>query len=154
MLGKALFTALALAASALAQQGFDGVTEPINQARVGFTVSGKIDSIWVKEGALATLAGVTAKTLLQPLRPAFASGPLPLAAGLPPAGLGQARFPVTAAGRFPQPAEDTKGTHCPSGEVSQRTQRHILSHCLHSLLRPLCTAWPGADASRNVPARL
>lgn len=51
MLGKALFTALALAASALAQQGFDGVTEPINQARVGFTVSGKIDSIWVKEGA-------------------------------------------------------------------------------------------------------
>lgn len=51
MLGKALFTALALAAFALAQQGFDGVTEPINQARVGFTVSGKIDSIWVKEGA-------------------------------------------------------------------------------------------------------
>ena len=106
------------------------------------------------DGTLATLAGVTAKTLLQPLRPALASGPLPLAAGLPPAVLGQARFPVTSAGRFPQPADDSQGTHCPSGEVSQRTQRHILSHCLHSLLRPLCTAWPGADASRNVPARL
>lgn len=30
---------------------FDGVTEPINQAKIGFTVPGKIDSIWVKEGA-------------------------------------------------------------------------------------------------------
>ena len=30
---------------------FDGVTEPIAQAKIGFTVPGKIDSIWVKEGA-------------------------------------------------------------------------------------------------------
>lgn len=29
---------------------FDGVTEPTAQAKIGFTVSGKIDSIWVKEG--------------------------------------------------------------------------------------------------------
>ena len=30
---------------------FDGVTEPIAQAKIGFTVPGKIDRIWVKEGA-------------------------------------------------------------------------------------------------------
>ena len=30
--------------------GFDGITEPIEQAKIGFTIPGKIDSIWVKEG--------------------------------------------------------------------------------------------------------
>lgn len=30
---------------------FNGITEPIEQAKIGFTVSGQIDSIWVKEGA-------------------------------------------------------------------------------------------------------
>lgn len=34
-----------------AAASFDGVTEPINQAKIGFTVPGKIDRIWVKEGA-------------------------------------------------------------------------------------------------------
>ena len=29
---------------------FDGITEPIEQAKIGFTIPGKIDSIWVKEG--------------------------------------------------------------------------------------------------------
>lgn len=29
---------------------FDGVTEPTSRAKIGFTVSGKIDSIWVSEG--------------------------------------------------------------------------------------------------------
>ncbi|MDO4946450.1 MAG: efflux RND transporter periplasmic adaptor subunit [Fibrobacter sp.] len=37
------------ASSALAAS-FDGITEPLAQASMGFTVSGKIDSIWVKEG--------------------------------------------------------------------------------------------------------
>ena len=39
----------AFAASSFAA-GFDGITEPIEQAKVGFTIPGKIDSIWVKEG--------------------------------------------------------------------------------------------------------
>lgn len=42
---------LGLAMGAFAQGTFDGVTEPINQARIGFTVSGKIERIWVKEGS-------------------------------------------------------------------------------------------------------
>lgn len=37
-------------ASASAAFCFDGVTEPIEQAKIGFTIPGKIDSIWVKEG--------------------------------------------------------------------------------------------------------
>ena len=45
-----LTTALFAIGSALAA-GFDGVTEPIDQAKIGFTVPGKIDRIWVKEGA-------------------------------------------------------------------------------------------------------
>lgn len=43
------FALFALAITAQAA-GFDGVTEPTAQAKIGFTVSGKIDSIWVKEG--------------------------------------------------------------------------------------------------------
>ena len=45
-----LTTALFAIGSALAA-GFDGVTEPIDQAKIGFTGPGKIDRIWVKEGA-------------------------------------------------------------------------------------------------------
>lgn len=45
------FTATILALAGFACATFDGVTEPINQAKIGFTVPGKIDSIWVKEGA-------------------------------------------------------------------------------------------------------
>lgn len=45
------FTAAVLALAGLACAAFDGVTEPINQAKIGFTVPGKIDRIWVKEGA-------------------------------------------------------------------------------------------------------
>lgn len=41
-----------LSVQSLYAASFDGVTEPINQAKIGFTVPGKIDSIWVKEGAL------------------------------------------------------------------------------------------------------
>ena len=49
---KHLFLITVLFAFGLsAASGFDGVTEPINQAKIGFTVPGKIDSIWVKEGA-------------------------------------------------------------------------------------------------------
>ena len=40
-----------LSVQGLYAASFDGVTEPINQAKIGFTVPGKIDSIWVKEGA-------------------------------------------------------------------------------------------------------
>lgn len=49
---KHLFLITVLFAFGLsAAAGFDGVTEPINQAKIGFTVPGKIDSIWIKEGA-------------------------------------------------------------------------------------------------------
>ena len=41
-----LWTTLAAAGS------YDGVTEPIEQAKIGFTIPGKIDSIWVKEGEI------------------------------------------------------------------------------------------------------
>ena len=44
-------TATILALAGFACANFDGVTEPIAQAKIGFTVPGKIDSIWVKEGA-------------------------------------------------------------------------------------------------------
>ena len=37
-------------ASFAAAGSFDGITEPIEQAKIGFTIPGKIDSIWVKEG--------------------------------------------------------------------------------------------------------
>lgn len=47
---RTLLTAISFAALSHAAS-FDGVTEPIAQAKIGFTVSGKIDSIWVKEGA-------------------------------------------------------------------------------------------------------
>ncbi len=47
---RKIITSLSFAAAAYAAT-FDGVTEPIAQAKIGFTVSGKIDSIWVKEGA-------------------------------------------------------------------------------------------------------
>lgn len=47
---RSIITTISLAAFAYAAS-FDGVTEPISQAKIGFTVSGKIDSIWVKEGA-------------------------------------------------------------------------------------------------------
>ena len=40
-----------LSVQGLYAASFDGVTEPIAQAKIGFTVPGKIDSIWVKEGA-------------------------------------------------------------------------------------------------------
>ena len=40
-----------LSVQGLYAAAFDGVTEPIEQAKIGFTVPGKIDSIWVKEGA-------------------------------------------------------------------------------------------------------
>jgi RND family efflux transporter MFP subunit len=40
-----------LSVQGLYAASFDGVTEPIDQAKIGFTLSGKIDSIWVKEGA-------------------------------------------------------------------------------------------------------
>ena len=43
------FSLLAFGVAAAAS--FDGVTEPIDQAKIGFTVPGKIDRIWVKEGA-------------------------------------------------------------------------------------------------------
>ena len=43
-------TATILALAGFACANFDGVTEPIAQAKIGFTVPGKIDSIWVKEG--------------------------------------------------------------------------------------------------------
>lgn len=49
---KAFFALAAIAiysASAFAAS-FDGITEPMSQAKIGFTVSGKIDSIWVSEG--------------------------------------------------------------------------------------------------------
>lgn len=46
-----LSTIIGLAFGASVAATFDGVTEPIAQAKIGFTVSGKIDSIWVKEGA-------------------------------------------------------------------------------------------------------
>ena len=48
---KKFVLVLGLAMGAFAQGTFDGVTEPINQARIGFTVSGKIERIWVKEGS-------------------------------------------------------------------------------------------------------
>lgn len=47
---RKVFTSFLFAATAYAAT-FDGVTEPIAQAKIGFTVSGKVDSIWVKEGA-------------------------------------------------------------------------------------------------------
>ncbi|MCQ2055748.1 MAG: efflux RND transporter periplasmic adaptor subunit [Fibrobacter sp.] len=50
MNNRIVFICFAMATVACAA-GFDGVTEPIDQAKIGFTVSGKIDSIWVKEGA-------------------------------------------------------------------------------------------------------
>lgn len=40
-----------LSVQSLYAASFDGITDPINQAKIGFTVPGKIDSIWVKEGA-------------------------------------------------------------------------------------------------------
>lgn len=46
-----LLTFFLLAFGVAAAASFDGVTEPINQAKIGFTVPGKIDRIWVKEGA-------------------------------------------------------------------------------------------------------
>ena len=47
---RRFITCLSITAAAYAAT-FDGVTEPISQAKIGFTVSGKVDSIWVKEGA-------------------------------------------------------------------------------------------------------
>ncbi|WP_458450528.1 hypothetical protein [Fibrobacter sp.] len=46
-----LLTFFLLAFGVAAAASFDGVTEPIDQAKIGFTVPGKIDRIWVKEGA-------------------------------------------------------------------------------------------------------
>jgi len=48
---KRTFLAVALLAMASMAASFDGVTEPLAQAKIGFTVSGKIDSIWVSEGS-------------------------------------------------------------------------------------------------------
>lgn len=42
--------ALLLAATSVLAEGFDGVTEPIEQAKIGFTIPGKIEKVWVKEG--------------------------------------------------------------------------------------------------------
>jgi len=46
------FTTIISFAVAVHAANYDGVTEPIAQAKIGFTVSGKVDSIWVKEGAV------------------------------------------------------------------------------------------------------
>ena len=46
-----LSTIIGFAFGVAVAASFDGVTEPIDQAKIGFTLSGKIDSIWVKEGA-------------------------------------------------------------------------------------------------------
>lgn len=49
-MSKIIFAIFVLAGCVLAAS-FDGITEPIAQAKIGFTVPGKIDRIWVKEGA-------------------------------------------------------------------------------------------------------
>lgn len=48
---KPAFFAIVLLSTVAFASSFDGVTEPTSQAKIGFTVSGKIDSIWVKEGS-------------------------------------------------------------------------------------------------------
>jgi len=47
---KLLLTIAVFAFGFATAASFDGVTEPIDQAKIGFTVPGKIDRIWVKEG--------------------------------------------------------------------------------------------------------
>lgn len=63
MYSKLFLLVLFWVTTAFTQRGFDGITEPINQAHIGFIVSGKIDSIWVKEGAIVH-KGDTLMTLI------------------------------------------------------------------------------------------
>lgn len=46
----AIQIAFVFAATCIFAESFDGVTEPIEQAKVGFTIPGKIEKVWVKEG--------------------------------------------------------------------------------------------------------